>query len=96
MKENLCEIRNCGSKYKESKFRTFFGGIEIKECPVSFISSFSQSILKEYCDLRTLNSLGGFWSIDNKANKKCESFLIIKSELNKIEQEQDEKNRIKK
>ena len=93
MKEKLDEIRNCGGKYKDSKFKTFFGGIEIKECPVSFVNGWTHSIINEYFSLKQLKEFGFGFDIKDYSAKECESFFLIKQTLDKIELEREEKNR---
>lgn len=96
MRENLCEIRNCGGNHGNSKFRTFFGGVEIKECPVSYISGWTNSILNEFFSLKQLKDLGLYQNMENYSAKELEAFLVVKNTMDRIEIERIEKENRKR
>lgn len=68
------------------------GGIEITECPVSFITPFSRNIINEYLVLREMKDLGANWDLNSYSGKEIESFIHIKSQLRLIEEEENRKN----
>lgn len=93
MRENLCEIRNCRNEYPKSNFKLFMGGIKITECPVSFITPFSRNAINQYLRLREMKELGATWDLNLCSNKEIEAFMHIKSEIRKIEEQEEKKNK---
>lgn len=91
MRDNLCEIRNCENEFPNSKFAQYYGSYSINECPVSFISDWSDSIINEYLTLKAMSDIGGNFDISIYSAKEIEAFLTLKTEIQKIENEETEK-----
>lgn len=87
------EKRNCEGLFPKSKFKHFYGTMEINECPVSYITPWSQLLISEYFNLIRLKSIGIQSDIDDYCAKEIEGLLLIKDTINQIEKEIQDKNK---